>query len=132
MAETTNNPEYDDTAEFHFGHLRKLAGSNYWTSVRYFMQGEAIIRKHALLWYSGYNIKDVQKKIAEARQEKMHEGQQVVSSIVESFVAVVTGEENAYGPLDHAIPALGHIAGYLGYQATKKKEYNDCINLLVD
>ena len=62
----------------------------------------------------------------------MHEGQQVVSSIVESFVAVVTGEENAYGPLDHAIPALGHIAGYLGYQATKKKECNDCINLLVD
>ena len=27
---------------------------------------------------------------------------------------------------------LGHIAGYLGYQTTKKKECNDCINLLVD
>ena len=45
-----------DMLESHFGHLRKLAGSNYWTSVRNFMQGEAIIRKHAFLWYSGYNI----------------------------------------------------------------------------
>ena len=47
-------------------------------------------------------------------------------------MAAVTGEENAYRPPDHAKPALGRIAGYLGYQATKKNECNDCINLLVD
>ena len=57
-------------------------------------------RTHALLLYSGYNIKDVQKETSEARQDKRQEDQQVISSIVESFVAVVTVEENAYGPPD--------------------------------
>ena len=33
-----------DKLESHFGHLRKLAGSNYWSTVRNFMQREAIIR----------------------------------------------------------------------------------------
>ena len=30
-----------DGIEGHFGHLRKLAGGNYWASVRQFMEGEA-------------------------------------------------------------------------------------------
>ena len=45
-----------DMLESHFGHMRKLCGSNYWTTVRNFLQSEAVIRKTNLLWYSGYDI----------------------------------------------------------------------------
>ena len=42
-----------DRIEGRFGHLRKLAGGNYWSSVRQFLEGEAVIRVKSLIWLSG-------------------------------------------------------------------------------
>ena len=38
-----------DGIEGHFGHLRKLAGGNYWASVKQFMEGEASSEQK--IWY---------------------------------------------------------------------------------
>ena len=45
-----------DNIEGRFGHLRKLAGGNYWASVRQCYEGESVIRARSLVSFSGYSI----------------------------------------------------------------------------
>lgn len=57
-----------DSIEGHFGHLRKLAGSNYWASVRQFMEGETVIRVSSLIWWSGVKTSDIPARMAQSKQ----------------------------------------------------------------
>jgi len=119
-----------DMLESHFGHMRKLCGSNYWTTVRNFLQSEAIIRKTNLLWYSGYDIAEVQKEMSEACRTASESDDDVVNVILDRLFENQSDE--LYEPTADAKPALGHISGYLAHQATKVKSCEYCKHLLVD
>ena len=120
-----------DMLESHFGYMRKLSGSNYWTTVRNFLQSEAVIRKSNLLWYTGYDITEVQKEMTEAVRTASETDDVVADDILKELFAFKSEEKLHYLPSD-AEPALGHISGYLAHQATKKKTCQCCQNLLVD
>lgn len=119
-----------DMLESHFGHMRKLCGSNYWTTVRNFLQSEAIIRKTNMLWYSGYDIAEVQKEMSEASRTASESDADVVDFILDRLFA--SQSEELHEPTSDAKPALGHISGYLAHQVTKMKSCEDCKRLLVD
>ena len=55
-----------DRIEGRFGYLRKLAGGNYWASVRQFLEGEAVIRVKSLVWLLGYSLGTVAEHMFEA------------------------------------------------------------------
>ncbi|KAG0719515.1 Nuclear nucleic acid-binding protein C1D [Chionoecetes opilio] len=93
-----------DRIESHFGHLRKLAGSNYWASVRQFMENEAVIRTRSLIWWSGYSIGDLSGKMTACRQEREVEDMQVAEELV--------GQTEHEELEDSMKAALGHIAGF--------------------
>lgn len=116
-----------DRIENHFGHLRKLAGGNYWASVRQFMENEAVIRTKSLIWWSGYNTAEVASMMAPSRQERKLEDLKVVMELVE-VVSQAEREEID----DSTKAALGHIAGYLARSATRGKKCGACADLLVD
>ena len=52
-----------DHIERHFGHLREISGGNYWSSVRQFMENEAVIRIKSLIWWSGFPPAEIAKKM---------------------------------------------------------------------
>lgn len=116
-----------DRIEGHFGHLRKLAGGNYWASVRQFMENEAVIRTKCLIWWSGYSTVEVSRRMAPSLQEREREDMDVVKELVE-VVSQAEREE-----IDDATKAaLGHIAGYLARSATRGSKCGACADLLVD
>ncbi len=123
-----------DMLESHFGHMRKLAGSNYWTTVRNFLQSESVIRKTNLLWYSGYDITEVEKAMSEASRTTRKTDDEVIEVILQRLAVIQEGasDEELYEPPSDAKPALGHVSGYLAYQTTKKKSCEGCQQLLVD
>ena len=116
-----------DRIESHFGHLRKLAGSNYWSSVRQFMENEAVIRTKSLIWWSGYSVGELSTKMQICRQERKLEDAQVTEELVEVMTQVDSEELN-----ESTKAALGHIAGYLARSATKNNKCGSCADLLVN
>ena len=97
-----------DGIEGHFGRLRKLAGGNYWASVRQFMKGEAVIRAKNLVSLSGFSPREVSSLVKEAKELRRIDDDRVIDKLVEaasqtedSIVNEVTGQ------------AMHHVAGYL-------------------
>ena len=116
-----------DRIEAHFSHLRKLAGGNYWASVRQFMENEAIIRTESLIWWSGYSPIEVSNMMITCRDERKLEDAKATNELVEAARRMEREELP-----DSSKAALGHIAGYLAHSATKSKTCGACANLLVD
>ena len=103
-----------DCIESHFGYLRQLAGSNFWASVRQFMENEAVVRIKSLIWWSGLSIREISRAMSPCRQDRELEDNQVVEELAE--VASFTDDEDLESSTK---AALGHIAGYLIRSATK-------------
>ena len=116
-----------DNIERHFGHLRKISGGNYWSSVRQFMENEAVIRTKSLIWWSGFSPADIARKMAPSQQQHQLEDMEVVESLLE------TARQAEHEELDDSTKAaLGHIAGYLAHSATKSSKCSACADLMVD
>ncbi|KAF0300946.1 Transposable element P transposase [Amphibalanus amphitrite] len=116
-----------DHIERHFGHLRKISGGNYWSSVRQFMENEAVIRIKSLIWWSGFPPAEIAKKMAPSQQEHQFEDMKVVDDLVEA------ARQAEHEELDDSTKAaLGHIAGYLAHSATKSSKCTACADLMVD
>ena len=116
-----------DRIESRFGYLRKLAGGNYWASVRQFLEGEAVIRVKSLIWLSGYSLGTVSACMAEAQQQRQRDDAEVVKTLVE-FASCAEHETLSEG----AEQAIIHVAGYLARSALKKKQCRACQALLVN
>ena len=116
-----------DRIEAHFGHLRKLAGGNYWASVRQFVENEAMIKPKSLIWWSGYCPTEVASMMISSTQEREQEDIKVAEELVE--VARQMEREELE---DSSKAALGHIAGYLARSETRRNACGPCANLLVD
>ncbi|KAF0314767.1 Transposable element P transposase [Amphibalanus amphitrite] len=108
-----------DRIESHFGHLRKLSGGNYWSSVRQFLENEAVIRTKGLIWWSGFSPAEASARMAPSRQERQQEDALVIQELV---VAVANSAE--LNDLDDSAKAsLGHIAGALARGALARRYY---------
>ena len=88
-----------DGIEGHFGRLRKLAGGNYWASVRQFMEGETVIRAKNLVSLSGFSPREVASLVKEAKELRRIDDNRVIDKLVEaasqtddSIVNEVTGQ----------------------------------------
>ena len=81
-----------DRLEGHFGHLRKLAGGNFWASSRQFFEGEAIVRVKSLIWLSGYGLSTVTAGMHPVSQQRMENDQRAVTEITEHAVAASSDE----------------------------------------
>lgn len=57
-----------DRIERHFGHLRSLAGTNYWCSVQQMYQSETVIKSKSLVWLSGYSPGQVFRELQESQE----------------------------------------------------------------
>lgn len=57
-----------DRIERHFGHLRSLAGTNYWCSVREMYQSETVIKAKSLVWLSGFSLGQVSRELKEPQE----------------------------------------------------------------
>lgn len=117
-----------DSIESHFGHLRKLAGGNYWASVRQFMENEAVIRVKSLIWWSGFSVHEISQAMSPSHQQRELDDSQVVEELV-GTVSHTDCEDLE----DSTKASLGHIAGYLARSATRgKTTCGSCADLLVD
>ena len=115
-----------DKIEGRFGHLRKLAGGNYWASVRQFMEGEAVIRAKSLVQLSGYSICRVSSDMERASRQRQLDDDTVIESLLEAA--------SLDGPLqlgEGTEQAIGHLAGYLARSALKKQKCDACHSCLV-
>ena len=113
--------------EGRFGYLRKLAGENFWASVRQFMEGEAVIRVKSLVWLSGYSLGTVTAVMTEARQQRQQDDAEVVETLVE-FASCAEHETLSEG----AEQTIAHVAGYLARSALRRKQCHACHALLVN
>ena len=116
-----------DRIEGRFGYLRKLAGGNYWSSVRQFLEGEAVIRAKSLVWMSGYSLGTVASEMEEARQQRHLEDAKVVEKLVEAASCAEREDLN-----ESTEQAIEHVAGYLARSVVKKHKCDGCHILLVD
>ena len=116
-----------DRIKGRFGYLRKLAGGNYWASVRQFFEGEAVIRVKSLVWLSGYSLGTVAAVMTEASQERQRDDAKVVEALVE---LASCAEKEALS--EGAQQAITHVAGYLARSALRKKQCHACHALLVN
>ena len=57
-----------DHAEGAFGRCCQIAGTNYWTQVRQFLDAETMIRTHCLVKLSGYKLKDIKHEMKSASE----------------------------------------------------------------
>ena len=73
-----------DGIEGQFGHLRKLAGGNYWASVRQFTEGEAVIRAKNLVSLSGFSPREVASLMKEAKELRRINDDRVIDKLVEA------------------------------------------------
>ncbi|XP_043218673.1 uncharacterized protein LOC122380004 [Amphibalanus amphitrite] len=117
-----------DRIEGRFGYLRKLAGGNYWASVRQFLEGEAVVRVKSLVWLSGYSLGTVTAQMEEAQKLRQREDDAVIDMLV---VAASCADYN--GQLTEGTEqAIAHVAGYLARSVTKKHVCESCHELLVN
>ena len=116
-----------DRIEGRFGYLRKLAGGNYWASVRQFLEGEAVIRVKSLVWLSGYSLGTVTTQMEEARQQRQRED----DIAVETLLAAASCAENER-LTEGAEQAVAHVAGYLARSVNRKHKCEACHELLVN
>ena len=116
-----------DRIEGRFGYLRKLAGGNYWASVRQFLEGEAVIRVKSLVWLSGYSLGTVAEHMSEARRQRQQEDDCVVEALVVAASCAVK-ESLTEG----AEQAVAHVAGYLARSSLRRVKCQGCQNLLVN
>ena len=115
-----------DKIEGHFGHLRKLAGGNYWASVRQFMEGEAVIRAKSLIQLSGYSLHGISNAMGSARRQRQLDDAEVAEELLE------TASLDVPLHLDEGTEqAIGHLAGYLVRSALKKHKCDACHSQLV-
>ena len=115
-----------DKLESRFGHLQKLAGSNYWATVRQFMEGKAVVRAISLVHLSGYSLGTVAQDMESAHRQRQAGDDQIVDSLVKNA--------SLDGPLelgDGAEQAIGHLAGYLARSALRKHKCDACHAQLV-
>ena len=118
-----------DAIEGHFGHLRRLAGSNYWASVRQFMEGETVIRISSLIWWSGVKVSDIPARMSQSQEVKSQADSRAVQ-VLKEVASRAEGADEEELP-DSAKAALGHISGYLAHAATKNEKCEACSNYLV-
>ena len=118
-----------DATEGHFGHLRKLAGSNYWASVRQFMEGETVIRVSSLIWWSGVKVSELPARMALSQKARAQGDSAAVLKLREAVEESEDAEQDQ--PSDSEKAALGHIAGYLARSATKNGQCKECADVLV-
>ena len=117
-----------DRIKSHFGHLRKLSGGNYWSSVRQFLENEAVIRTQRLLWWSGFSPADASARTAPSRQERQQEDVLVIQELVTAVASSAVLED-----LDDSVKAsLGYIFGALARSATRCNKCGACASLLID
>lgn len=117
-----------DRIEGHFGHLRKLAGGNFWASPRQFTEGEAIIRAKSLLWLSGYTPDEVAVDMRLVTQQREENDHRVATELTQIAAESLPAEE---GP-EEGKDAVFHMAGYLAHAVQKKHKCNPCRDLLAD
>ncbi|KAF0308468.1 hypothetical protein FJT64_020304 [Amphibalanus amphitrite] len=119
----------DKIDEGRFGYLRKLAGGNFWASVRQFFEGEAVIRVKGLVWLSGYSLGTVASVMEEARQQRHRDDAEVVE--LETLVEHASCAEQE--PLSEgAEQAIAHVAGYLARSVMRTKHCYACHAILVN
>lgn len=121
-----------DKIESRFGHLRKLAGGNYWASVRQFFEGESIIRAKGLIRLSGYSLTEVRDQMAESSQQRDIEDVKVYEELLQ---VVLENEEEGGEEEDLTVcteQAIGHIAGYLARSVLKVHKCESCQGFLVN
>ena len=116
-----------DRIEGRFGYLRKLAGGNYWASVRQFLEGEAVLRVKSLVWLSGYSLGTVAAQMKEARRQRQQEDDMVIEALV---VAASCAENEALA--EGVEQAVAHVAGYLARSIPKQLKCQACHDLLVN
>ena len=116
-----------DKIEGRFGHLKKLAGGNYWASVRQFMEGEAVIRARSLVWLSGYSLGNVASEMNEARQQRQLDDDKIIKDLLQA-ASHVESEDLA----DGTEQAVVHLAGYLARSVLKVHKCEPCHSLLID
>jgi hypothetical protein len=116
-----------DKIEGHFGHLRKLAGGNYWASVRQFMEGEAVVRAKSLVWLSGYSLGEVATEMDKARQQRKMDDTNVINNLVEAASQAEREDID-----DATEQAISHLAGYLARSVLKVHRCEPCQDLLVN
>ena len=116
-----------DRIEGRFGYLRKLAGGNYWASVRQFLEGEAVVRVKSLVWLSGYSLGTVTTQMDEARKHRQREDDAVVDMLVVAASCADNGRLT-----EDTQQAIAHVAGYLARSITKKHKCQACHELLVN
>ncbi|XP_043218350.1 uncharacterized protein LOC122379861 [Amphibalanus amphitrite] len=116
-----------DRIESRFGYLRKLAGGNFWASVRQFLEGEAVIRVKSLVWLSGYSLGTVSAQMEEARKQRQRDDSEVVKTLVD-----ITSSAEHEALSEGAEQALMHVAGYLARSALKRRPCHACHALLVN
>ena len=63
---TKMNSDHEEGAS---GRRRQIAGANYWTQVRQFLDAETLIRTHCLVKLSGYTLKDIKHEMKSATEE---------------------------------------------------------------
>ena len=120
-----------DRIEGHFGHLRKLAGGNFWASSRQFFEGEAIIRSKSLLWLSGYSLDTVTVAMRPVTQQRMENDQRAITELTEYAAAATSADSLEEGP-EGTQQALLHLAGYLAHSVKKIHKCDECLHLLSD
>lgn len=116
-----------DRIEGRFGHLRKLAGGNFWASVRQFFEGEAVIRVRSLIWLSGYSLGTVTAQMEEARQQRRRDDDVVAETLV---AATSCAEHDRL--TEGTEQAVAHVAGYLARSVTKTHKCEACHELLAN
>ena len=121
-----------DKIEGHFGHLRKLAGGNFWASCRQFFEGEAVIRAKSLLWLSGYGLDTVTLAMRPVTQQRMENDQRAISEITEYVAAAAVTAGSPEEVPEDTQQAIFHLAGYLAHTVKKVHKCDDCQNLLSD
>ncbi|KAF0293045.1 hypothetical protein FJT64_000977 [Amphibalanus amphitrite] len=120
-----------DRLEGHFGHLRKLAGGNFWASSRQFFEGEAIVRVKSLIWLSGYGLSTVTAGMHPVSQQRLENDQRAVTEITE-YAAAASSDDPAQDVPEGTQQALHHIAGYLAHSVKKIHRCDECRALLSD
>ena len=116
-----------DGIEGHFGHLRKLAGGNYWASVRQFMEGEAVIRAKNLVSLSGFYPREVASLMKEAKELRRIDDNRVIDKLVEAASQTDDSIVN-----EGTEQAMHHVAGYLARTTMNIHKCQSCQDLLVN
>jgi len=117
-----------DPLEKRFGWYRKLAGSNYFCSVRQMLEGEKSIRLKSLVKFSNFDLAEIRQVFQSATSEHVEAVENSVKLLREHLENSEISSE-----LDHETLSINfYVAGFIARSVSKSLKCEYCVQILVD